>query len=151
MSNELAIRIAECYSCGGLHEGVLLNDFKTSRAPYTHWFSCPTTEDPVPLVVSCGEDGGPVEISPELLHPVREAARHGRYFMMMCYITDEPESQEPVKLHQLSKDFPSDLYESSIRWTERELRKAGVFPIRPADLPPPSERRPLVNMFNEDP
>jgi hypothetical protein len=45
------IQIRMCYSCNGQHDDLEVKQYHRENPPFTHWYECPITHDPVPLTL----------------------------------------------------------------------------------------------------
>ena len=48
------IQVRMCYSCNGQHDALDCEAYHRPNPPFTHWYTCPVTRDPVPVtLVAC--------------------------------------------------------------------------------------------------
>jgi hypothetical protein len=144
---ENAFTIAECPGCGESHEGIQVSSFsvKTAKNPFTHWYTCPTTGDPVcSAVKSIGKHS--YEIDPEFMRQIMEAMRSGRFLMALFYVKDG--SPPELTRWWKTKSFPKDDFGTVMRDLQLDLEKEYGGPL-PKAMTTASKQdiKPLVNLF----
>jgi hypothetical protein len=156
------ITVNECGSCGGVHERVLLHKYIKPIGPYTHWYSCTTTGDPVPLCLTMIGKSTALEIQAPILRELISALIDTRYLIAVWRVHPDPANPTGTELTlepPIYREFPTEDplvgFGAAIGLLERKLTETLGRPIRsteqqgPAKLPPAGPRIPLVRMFGE--
>lgn len=147
-SNERA-SIGNCYACDARHEGIALHEYKTPNPPWTHWFTCPNTGDPVPVTLVQSR-GLAIEIHNAILRRVMQAQASGSF--MVAIFRREP--KEPtgytIFLNRETHRFPNDDYEAVIEQFANNLRDE-LGPMKAKPLPPATPpKRPTLHNSPEE-
>lgn len=66
-----------CAACGERHEELKLHPYVNAYPPFTHWYSCPTNTDPVPITVMM-HNKHPVELNTRVMRDMLQAQLHGQ-------------------------------------------------------------------------
>ena len=78
------INVRNCPSCDGAHELVECHEYNATSASHggtklwSHWFTCPTTGDPVSVLIQI-DDGKVYEVEPEIIGSIMQARKAGKY------------------------------------------------------------------------
>lgn len=142
------IKILECHACGGLHNDVEIHEYNHPCGSFTHWYSCPTSGDPVSLTISSGTGLESVSIPPDLMRKVREASRVNRYLACIFWVDESLPKDDQLQHTQESNNFPTKDYLPCVRWLEQQLLQAGG-PLDNNTLPEATERGPIVSLFGD--
>lgn len=126
----LSLHVLSCYSCGQQHENISLHQFSKPNPPWTHWFTCPISGDPVCMtVVLKGET--PVEQCRKVIADLDRAMIAGRYLSAIFYMS----AKDRVTLQWVSEDFPHKEYETCQKLLADECAKQGGLPAPVGPLP----------------
>lgn len=96
------LSIVNCYACDARHDGVEFHEYKTPNPPYTHWFICPRTNDPVMLTMVMNTAGDFVELHNAILRHLLIAQAAGQFLVAVFRIEDNK-----VKLAWVKHRFPN--------------------------------------------
>ncbi len=77
----MTVRVPKCASCGKEHDGVEVKALATPQKPFTHWFTCPETGDPVPMALLMVDDQTAVAVHSQILQGVMRCLLARRYMM----------------------------------------------------------------------
>jgi hypothetical protein len=97
----LTVNVVECPSCGGLHETCYLKSLKTPSPPWTHWFQCPVTKDPV-MVTLDTKTTPPEEINNAIVRSLVRAQQSTRYLAAIFRM-----NEQNIVLERISYQFPT--------------------------------------------
>jgi hypothetical protein len=140
------IDIKVCGSCRGKHEGVAVVSFANKNAPWTHWYACPKTGDPVPTGLYI-RNGVISELSGKVIDSL-VAAEHAGTFLYFCFY---PDHLDPTKLQldRVGWNFSEKHYEHCIEQITKNLRQEthAPEPAKLKEVPPPV---PAVQMFGKE-
>jgi hypothetical protein len=129
------IDIECCCACAERHEGINLHPYVNAQPPFTHWYSCPKNNDPVPLTV-VNHQTGPVQLSHRVIRDLVMATMHGS---ALVFIASEV-SRGRLMYNRHSLSFDKSNYGKCLEWLQQDLDKdagvlpAPVAPLRKADL-----------------
>lgn len=121
------IQIRMCYSCNGQHDELPVTEYHRPNPPFTHWYTCPITNDPVPLtLVVCNN------IQHELHHRIMQEVfeRQGKPFMFAMFY---PNLDGGVTVNVHPSDFPNTGWLQALAAFEKNMRSR--VPPPPAPLP----------------
>jgi hypothetical protein len=137
--------VLSCYSCGERHEGVTLHAFNKPIEPWTHWYTCPDSGDPVTLSVD-GKHAAPVERVRRVVTDIERAAQVGRWLACIFFVEEGPRRGELITtLLWNQEDFPHAVYENCQDLLAKECAKHGGLPAPVAPLP--RANGPLSKLF----
>lgn len=122
------LRIIDCYSCHGGHDHQPITPYRTENPPWTHWFLCPTNNEPVPMTISLKNDS-PVETSRKILADLDEAFGNGA---MLCAIFFPVRGKLELRWH--TNKFPHSQFEPAVNLLREHHEKHGGLPA-PTPLP----------------
>ena len=143
---EQRINVRKCGSCDGAHQSIEIKDFKKSHAPYTHYYFCPTTSDPVCTTLLCrdGDNSKVHEPNMQIVKHLVEAEAAGEY-MVAVYRVD----RGVLKLHRTSVEFPTSMFEAAVKLLDQNLtEEAG--PPQQVDLVAAKPAGPRINVFEDN-
>lgn len=137
------LQVHHCGSCDGIHENVPVHPYAKTTPPYTHWFICPTTRDPVPLTLVMMDGKRGIEINNAIIHALVQAQKTNAYMVVIYRVEDGL-----VKLSRTTQNFPTGDFDNSVKALKQDLDKEmGVpaeMPMREAPKPTP-----MVNLFGQ--
>lgn len=136
------INIQECGGCGGRHEGLAVQEFSTPRLPWTHWFTCPTTKDPVSVSI-IQEGDAQYAVDDDVVEQLCKATSTGR---MLVGIFSVSEGKVAMWRH-MTEGFPYVDLQRCVSMFSEDLAKLGPPPaaeMETAPLPP------SVDLFQGD-
>lgn len=111
----LKLAIHHCGGCDGSHEDIQVIEYARPQGPFTHWFNCPATADPVSLSLGMLKSGAGLEFSGPVLQELAKAQIAGRYMVIICYVHAEPgpDGKLGLTLTRHGHKFPAgDVYQS---------------------------------------
>lgn len=120
------IQIRMCYSCNGQHDDLDVRPYHRPNPPFTHWYTCPVTDDPVPLsLVVCNN------VQHELHHKLMQEVfeRQGKPFMFAMFYP----TLDGVTVNVHPSDFPNGAWLQALAAFEKNMRSR--VPPPPAPLP----------------
>ncbi len=92
---ETLVPIEKCPSCRGKHE-LPINTY-SKQEPWTHWYCCPETGDPVSLTVLL-DDTEPLQLQGDLMRRIVDAHRTSQFFVAIFHWEkDSPPGQQCPK------------------------------------------------------
>ncbi len=82
--------ILNCFACGGQHEQIECAAFKQPNPPYTHWFMCPTAQEPVGigLMMQPKPSDEVIEIHHRALTDLAQAMKHPHLIGIATMVDD---------------------------------------------------------------
>ena len=138
------IDIHVCESCGQQHEGVQLHPYRKQQPPFTHWYGCPETTDPVALTVMV-HNGTNVQLHSRIMRDILQAQLHGR---MMVLVASIPADGGRQIMHRHCMNYDIHRTKEATDWLHGELQKdQGVLPKPAAPLRPAQN----VQLFGKPP
>jgi len=158
MIEEKTIDLLECFSCGSKHEKIPLHEYNLPNPPWTHYFTCPTSGDPV-SIATAEVAGKPTIIHQDVANFLAVAKRAGHYLVAVFH---KPEigsitEQHPLKLSMRTEEFDLSWGETAWVMLRDELRKMrdqelGIDPVDENDYPRPTpidpSTLPGLNLFS---
>lgn len=126
----LTLQVLTCYSCGEKHDGVALHAFNKPAEPWSHWYSCPTNGDPVPLSVGF-KDELPVEYPRRVIGDLDRAMQHGKFLAVIFYV----DAKGVVYCQWNAQDFPHAAFEACQKLFAEQCAKNGGLPAPLEPLP----------------
>ena len=138
------IAIQHCHSCDGRHEDLEVREYATEqRGPWTHWYSCPRSGDPVPLAL-VSTPQGTAEVNHEIVEALLQAQQDGAY--MVCVFRHDGTL---LHLQRRTENFRHDWFAAAARLLKEDL-EGETGPPPAAELPEAPELLPRVNLFAEE-
>jgi hypothetical protein len=141
-----------CYSCDSNHQDVDLHDYDGQRPdPYTHWFKCPKTGDPVGVCVRVF-NGIETALNDKLVTELLKMQQCGRGFLV-AFITPQapgPHGEPNVLVDRIAEKFPHDHFPAAIETFKANLmQEVGPPKDKPMEIAPPLPDRdePLAQLF----
>ena len=92
------MRVALCGSCDGSHDDLRVRQYVKPQGPFTHYYMCPTTDDPVSLSMTMLDGGNgntAIEMDVDIMRQVLEALVAKRYMIAVWTVTTEPATNQP--------------------------------------------------------
>jgi len=130
----LSIRIAKCPSCDGKHDKVECREFSVRRAAWTHWYTCPSTGDPVSVLVEV-EGGRLYEIDPTIIESLMQARKAGKFVVAVFRQEQAGENLWTTHCVQHPHDFPTDHFAACVNLLREAFDKVAG--------PPPKAEEPM--------
>ena len=148
IESDQRLSIAECPACDGKHAGLEIHQFNRPSGPFTHWFTCPSQGDPVPLSLMMLKDGEGFELNTKVCQAVAAAQMSGRYLIAVFYINHD----NNLLLERTTHKFPpADFFESKeskgVMGLLRESLEMEVGPQQPAKMKPAGKLSPLQSLL----
>lgn len=135
------INIQHCPACDGPHENLELNQFNHDNPPWTHWFSCPTLKDPVPLtLLAIGRDG--MEIRNDVVLSVARGAQANNYMAAIFRVEGGK-----LLLERHTQHFDPGNFSKAVELLKQNLEDEVGPPREQPEQDDSQELRPLVNLF----
>lgn len=143
--------IEKCPSCKGQHE-LEIKRYHRRNSPYTHWFQCPETDDPVSMSLVLDDSGRPMQLSNEIIKQLIAAHRTGRYLVTIFHFDKDAPEKERIGQFYKNEHFPNDEFGPMLK-TLREWFSKLVGPQNPQikEANPESVERLPFNLFGESP
>jgi hypothetical protein len=142
------LKIVGCRSCGESHDTIGFAELNVPTPPYTHFFSCPVTGDPVMLALLQGPAGGLVAVNTDILRDLVLAQATGKYMVCVFRLDGKDDQGRPiVKLERKGIDFPPASLDTAVEIL-REIAdhvngRERAQPLPRANAP----KRPALNLF----
>lgn len=150
------IDVSQCPSCQNPHMNLPFAAFKAKHPIYTHYFTCPVTSDPVPLVVDM-TDGELRNLDATMMDCLVNAVRTGKFVVAVYWL----HSGNKITLQRFQAGFPlpdlpkcvtmlkQNIAEAFGPPEEQEMTRAvgveqirelvgGQNPFGPKEMPPPN-------------
>lgn len=135
------LNVTNCPSCDAPHQDLEISSFNKHTPPWTHWFTCPSTGDPVPLTLVMVDPKSGIEVNNVIIRNLVHAQQRGAYMVSIFRIEDGQ-----VKLDRTTFNFPTGDFVNCISLLkadlEREIGPPQAVPLKDAD-----DQAPLVNLF----
>lgn len=143
------VAVQDCPSCHGPHKGLQPRPYSTEvGGPFTHWYACERTGDPVPLALVSTPSGNH-EVNQQLLSQLLDAQRAGAY--MVVIVVSEPEGKgRKLRLLKNTVNFPVADYEQVLRLLRQNMDEE-TGPPPAAEMPAAPDKLPSVNLFDDAP
>lgn len=140
--------IEKCPSCGMAHEEEVKR-YSRANSPFTHWFQCPETGDPVSMSLVLDDDGQPLQLSDEVITKLISAQRTGRYLVSIFYFDKDSPEEQRIQRYYKNEHLPNDELGPCIEWL-RECFTKIIGPRNPRiqEAGPDVQRLPF-NLFGE--
>lgn len=136
--------VRHCPVCDGIHNGVPVTAFAKQTPPWTHWFTCPTTGDPVPLtLVMMSADRG-IEINNVLIRALVHAQSTNAYMVAIFRVDDGQ-----IKLDRTTHNFPTGDFVNCVTLLRQDLDRELGPPQQTIPLQPSVNPNPVINLFGE--
>lgn len=142
MSRTIETDVRQCYSCGLSHQDVLMREYVRPKPPWTHWYQCPETGEPVDASVVVRE-GQAVEPDRELCERL-SAARDGGGYCLALFTTRANE----VTCWFVTREFPRGMLPECQRLLAKHVRDEVGGPPDEGELPHAGELPRLVPDLN---
>jgi len=143
-SNQI-VSIRMCGACGSRHDKVQVVDFVRKNPPWTHWYGCPETGDPVPI---CIKMHGPnvVEVSNRLTDIMVRAEAAGSFMFMVWFV--DPDNPDKLNLDRVRYNLSPD-HDATVKRMFLENLGFDIEEIVVRELPPASEPVPSIDLFGD--
>ena len=153
------LSIRQCSACDGSHEEIKVTEYSRPAGPFTHWFMCPTTLDPVNLSLLALRSGEGLELNGALCQFLATAQIAGRYCVAVCWIDQD----NKIQVAKSSWRFPTGDYfqtkdadgtehlgflGSLKKLLEQEVGQSQPAVMQPANVPKPL--RTLMGLANPE-
>lgn len=136
--------VRHCPVCDGMHNGLPVTAFAKQTPPWTHWFTCPTTGDPVPLtLVMMSPDRG-IEINNVLIRALVHAQSTNAYMVAIFRVEDGQ-----IKLDRTTHNFPTGDFVNCVTLLRQDLDREMGPPQQTIPLQPAVNPNPVINLFGE--
>ncbi len=137
------INVRKCGSCDGPHERVEVHEYVKDQAPYTHWYTCPKTTDPVPTALLHRGDNKVHEPNLAILKQLVEAEASGEYLVAICFV-----SKGRLEFRRTTVEFPTAYFTEAVRLLDEDLSKESG-PPQKVELVTAEPAGPKINVFND--
>lgn len=114
----LSLETVNCSACDGHHYDTSCHEYKTPKPPATHWYICPTTNDPVDIAVVAIDKNKNIVLAAEVVAMLARALASDAWLVCVWNLHDGgksihfsrkahqfPLSEFPVALNQLRDDL----------------------------------------------
>lgn len=108
--SETKLTISQCKSCRQSHELITLSPLAVEQEPYTHWFRCPVTDDPVLTTVK-PINGEHVLMNPDIMHYLGVAHSYGRYIVAIAHLVPP----KTLTVSFVTQNYPNADFEPFLR------------------------------------
>lgn len=137
---EMQLKIENCYSCNGPHEGLACHGYKTGHAPFTHWYTCPTTGDPCTLTLKHRKNQN-AELNRDVLGALTEAQQAGTFMVIICFV-----EEGVMQYRRMTFAFPHNFFHNVATDVKVDLEKE-IGPPPAGDMEA-GDPKPLTNLFS---
>lgn len=143
------LSIVNCHACDARHDGIPFHEYKTPNPPYTHWFLCPRTGDPVMVALVQNSAGDFVELHNNVLRHLLIAQAAGQFLVAVFRIEDNKVKLAWVKHRFPNADITADDGKKIGNMLNADLiRDLGpLMPSGPLKEAKPQQRKTLGNFF----
>ena len=136
--------VRHCPVCDAIHNGVPVHAFTKQTPPWTHWYACPTTGDPVPLtLVMMSTDRG-IEINNVLIRALVRAQSTNAYMVAVYRVEDGQ-----IKLDRTTHNFPTGDFVNCVTLLRQDLDRETGPPQQSIPLQAAVNPNPVINLFGE--
>ena len=138
------LNVTQCAACDGPHESLDVQSFKRLTPPWTHWFMCPSTNDPVPLCLVMKDAEQGIEVSSTIVSKLIQAQVTGSYLVAIVRRNDDK-----LQLDRVTHNFPTNDFAGAVKLLDDDLTKE----VGPPEAGTMQQARPapLVNLFQQNP
>ena len=106
------LNIRKCPACDAAHQNLVVNEYNKPQGVFTHWFHCPTIQDPVSVSLLMLRSGDAIELSGPVCQSLANAQVAGRYLAVVFYVDEEGK----LHMERTTSNFPvADFYETKDR------------------------------------
>lgn len=134
-TNGQSLSIRQCPCCDASHDGLEVREFSRPQGPFTHFFTCPSLQEPVSVSLLMLTGGEGLELSGPICQAMAKAQLAGRYLIAVYVIN--PDGR--IDLHRTTQKFPTGDYDACIKMLQDDLRSE----IGPAQRDEMKEASPL--------
>ena len=117
---ETLVPIEKCPSCSGKHE--LPISAYSKQEPWTHWYCCPETGDPVNLTLLL-DDKEPLQLNGDLMQWIVKAHRSAKYFIAVMHWDEEAPSGQQCPKWFANHHLPHAEFGGCVKWMKEEMDK----------------------------
>jgi hypothetical protein len=138
----MQVRIPKCSACGQEHASVEVFTLTTPQLPFTHWYSCPTNGDPVPLALMTAQDQTTQAIHSQILQAVTRCLIAKRWLIAFFRVEGGKVWCDPPQYD----GWPDGDFGAAVKLLAETVEK-----IKPqqTEMPPAPPLLPRVNLFGE--
>ena len=144
------VDIVHCIACDAPHDDLEVHEFKSPSPPWTHWYTCPTVNDPCPLTLTlklkAATDETGIAVNNEIIQRL-VAAQQCAGYMVAIFV---PLDNGQVECWRQTNEYPIDRFKQ----TWETLRDALLPEIPAEETPAPLKLAkpiaPLVNLFGPE-
>ncbi len=140
------INVENCGSCDGPHQELPILQYKRQAGHFTHWYICPTTNDPVGIALYSDQGGGAVGLKDDILLKLVEAQAAGPFLVAIWYI----DAEGILQLFRMAHRFPLDNFEKCHQQLRDNLRAESGPPDGAGELLP-TAKIPGLNLDKPEP
>jgi hypothetical protein len=139
---DLHMNIGQCYACKGRHDNIPLHEYRTISPPYTHWYTCPKTNDPVPCTFLV-RNGVNLQVNEDILTKLAQAQQTGKYLVIIA-------REEDNKIHyeRIAENMHSKWFMNIAKQTADDMEKSSG-PPPAAEMPQAAAMKPISNPFQQ--
>jgi len=138
--------VRHCPACDGMHHRLPVNPFRRETPPWTHWYACPTTGDPVPLtLVMMSPDRG-IEINNVLIRSLVTAQATNAYMVAVFRVQDGQ-----IKLDRTTQNFPTGDFQNCVTLLRQDLDREIGPPQQTIPMAAAVNPTPAINLFGGPP
>lgn len=77
--------VTRCAACDNRHDNMEMNDYARAPKPFTHWYKCPNTGDPVPVSLVMLKTGEGMELNGPVCQSLAAAQACGRFLVAIFW------------------------------------------------------------------
>ena len=114
MVSRTQVKVSQCGSCGESHV-VELTELASPKPPWTHWYVCPNTNDPVMASILVRDDRH-IEANAKVCNALIEAEVEGNLLAAIFY-----RRGKHLHLHRICSTFDRDSFKDVIRDLSKDL------------------------------
>ncbi len=139
------LNIRQCPSCDGSHDDLQVREYSKPQGPFTHWFTCPNSKDPVSLSLLMLTSGEGMELNGAVCQALAEAQLAGRWMIAVFTITPDGK----LLCRRSTAKFPTGDYDICMNLFRENLQQE-TGPAQPAKMADgrPNPLRSLLGAFD---
>ena len=140
--SDTRITIESCSVCGKRHKGVELRELSQKRTPWTHFYTCPETSDPVLTYLATRDDGTFITPHQDLIDSMVDAEKVGNIMGIVFR-----RKGGKIEMQRVTKNFDREDFGKCLDMFKDYIDEHGM--PQKKELPEAEPPRPAVNLFTK--